>query len=227
MSGPIQWVSIKGFEVTQSEITNAQYQACVDAGACKSPHWDDKSCLIYQNRELVKRALPTGSRRGDMPVVCISWRQAKAFARWTGGRLLSESEWEFLARSGDKTYIYPWGKDEATCERAVMSLPQGAGCGAEQPWPVCSKSMGINSMGLCDLAGNVWEWVEDSYAPSYERVPTDGSPRRGGGTKVIRGGAFTSDTRGLRASTRGRYSGRDRANFVGFRVARAEFFGEE
>jgi len=228
---PMQWVEIKAFQGSISEVTNAQYYACVSAGRCSPPHWDDARCHIFEKKRLFMGQLPKIGRRGDMPVVCVTWQQAKTFAEWAGGRLFSESEWEFTARSGDRTRIYPWGRDEPSCERSIMAVPivMGrfdakhfeTGCGLSTFWPVCSRPAGSNSYGMCDLAGNVWEWVMDSYRPNHEAVPTDGSPVLGGGLKVIRGGSFASSGRELRASTRGQQIASRPASYIGFRVARS------
>jgi len=217
---PMQWVEIKSFQVSITEVTNAQYKACVDAGACSPPHWDDGRCHVFQGRRLFYGPLPAEARRGDMPVVCVDWAQAGAFARWAGGRLLSESEWEFTARSGERSFVYPWGAEEPGCDRAVMAIELEPGCGLGGLWPVCSRPAGSNSYGVCDLAGNVWEWVIDMYRPSHERVPADGAPVLGGGLKVIRGGGFESSYKELRASTRGQVPPTQPSAYVGLRVAR-------
>lgn len=234
---PMQWVKIKAFQGSISEVTNAQYKACVDSGRCTPPHWDDERCHIFDKKRLFFGKLSKIARRGDMPVVCVTWDQATRFAEWAGGRLFSESEWEFTARSGDRTRVFPWGTDEPSCERAIMAVPiiMGrfdakhfeTGCGISTFWPVCSRPAGSNSYGMCDLAGNVWEWVMDSYRPNHEAVPSDGSPVLGGGLKVIRGGSFASSGRELRASTRGQQPRGTPASYIGFRIARAYSTGED
>ena len=217
---PIQWIEISPFQVSISEVTNAQYKRCVDEGACTPPHWDDGKCEIFKDLSLKQGSLPALMRRGDIPVACVDWQQAQRFATWASGRLLSETEWEFIARSGEKSYIYPWGRSEATCDHAVMTHRGKSGCGFGVPWPVCSKPSGSNNAGLCDLAGNVWEWVADRYRPDHEQVPKDGSPRLGAGRKVIRGGSFASNPSELYASTRGQLEPRRSSNTLGLRVAR-------
>lgn len=219
---PMQWIEISAFEVSVSEVTNAQYKQCVDAKVCTPPHWDDKSCEIFTDLNLKNDVLPAQMRRGDMPVVCVDWNQAQTFARWAGGRLLSETEWEFIARSSEKSFVYPWGQTAADCSKAVMHTGAKSGCGFGVPWPVCSKLSGASHIGLCDLAGNVWEWVADQYRPNHEKVPADGKPFLGGGRKVIKGGSFSSNSEELYASTRGQLGPRGRSNSVGFRIARAE-----
>ncbi len=217
---PIQWITVKAFEASISEVTNAQYQKCVDEKACTPPHWEDGTCQIFEKRKVTYGKLPESWRRGDMPVVCVTWTQASTFAKWANARLLSEAEWEYVARNREKSYIYPWGTDTPSCEYAVMENAQGAACGLEQIWPVCSKPIGHNSFGMCDLAGNVWEWVMDSYRPDHEKVPVDAKPVLGGNLKVVRGGSFTSSPKELRASTRGQLESNRMANYLGFRIAR-------
>src|ERR1019366_1841587 len=98
------------------------------------------------------------------PIVCVSLEQAKAFSKWVGGRLPSQPEWEYAARSGGKDQKYPWGNEKLTCERAIVDDPGcedsgdlavcpdekpedhpfglGNGCGSGSSWAVCSRPKG-------------------------------------------------------------------------------------
>jgi formylglycine-generating enzyme required for sulfatase activity len=175
-AAPVHRVSVKPFEMAKSEVTFKQYDACVKAGDC-SPISDTCASAAFRGE--------------DQPVVCVSWQQADDFAKWAGGRLPSEAEWEYAARSAGKEQKYAWGNDAPTCERAVM-YQKGYGCGREATWPVCSKSKGNTEQGLCDMAGNVWEWVEDWHHGSYKGAPSDGSAwiDPAGSYRVIRGGSW-------------------------------------
>jgi len=190
----IEWVSLGAFEISKTEVTVAQYRACVDAGACTAPN--DKS---------VKKSCNWGhSGRDNHPVNCVDWNQATTFARWAGGRLPTGEEWTYAATSGGQSWEYPWGNEPATCDRAIMDVG-GDGCGQDRTWPVCSKPAGNSTQGVCDLAGNVWEWTD-------ERV--------GDSERVYRGGSWFYAAPILRASSRGRGVPSFRFLGLGFRLAR-------
>ena len=151
---PVHSVTVPGFKMARTEVTVCQYESCVTAGACTAPSSD-----CTQGAD-------------DEPVVCVDWDQSKAYCAWAGGRLCSEAEWEYAARNGSAGNKYPWGDTDPTCDDAVWS---GNGCSASGPAAGCSKSAGNDKWGVCDLAGNVWEWVEDDYHSDYAGAPTDGS----------------------------------------------------
>lgn len=155
---PRHHVTVKSFEMAKTLVTFEQYRACIEAGACTPA---SSSCMS------------PAFTADDQPVVCVRWDQAKIFAEWAGGRLPSEAEWEYAARSAGKDQQYPWGDEEPTCERAVISQ-DGDGCGKRSTWPVCSKPKGNSEQGLCDMAGNVWQWTQDWYHDSYQGAPGDG-----------------------------------------------------
>ncbi len=208
---PVRAVNVPDFELSRTEVTVDQYAACVSAGVCGVPDVGD-AC----NWGLADR--------GSHPVNCVDWAQAVTFAAWAGGRLPSEAEWEYAARSRGHSQNYPWGDAPPTCERAVADDPNagGAGCGANSTRPTCSRFAGNTAQGLCDMAGNVWEWVEDWSGP-YDEAPTDGSARTEQGAtehRVLRGGGWRSDEGLLRAARRGGDAPSLRADGTGFRVAR-------
>lgn len=158
-----------------------------------------------------------------MPAINVSWVDAKQYVGWlaqlTGKeyRLLTEAEWEYAARAGASTR-YSWGDDlgmgSANCD----------GCGSQwdlqQTAPV--GSFRPNRLGLYDMHGNVWEWVEDCLHADYEGAPTDGSPWAEGNCneRVIRGGSWIGYPVGLRSALRFWYSSDDHGVDLGLRVAR-------
>ena len=220
---PVHRVTVPTFEMSKTAVTFKQYRACVSAGGCTPAHVDDGTCFVYTAGSVWGYGTLPSSFQGDsQPVVCVDWDQAQAYARWAGGRLPTEAEWEYAARSGGRDWKYPWGNEEATCDRAVMN-DGGSGCGRKSTWPVCSKPRGNTTHGLCDMAGNVWEWVQDWYHDSYKGAPTDGSAweKPTGSYRVNRGGSWFSIAWRVRAANRRDDDPRYRYGYLGFRLARS------
>ena len=161
--------------------------------------------------------------RGRRPAINVSWDDAKTYLAWlsrkTGKpyRLLSEAEFEYAARAGSTT-AYPWGNDigkgNANCD----------GCGSQwdnrETSPV--GSFKPNAFGLYDMAGNVWQLVQDCYQDNYNGASTDGSANTSGGcvNRVGRAGSWNSNPQFLRAADRSRNTTDDRDGSIGFRVGR-------
>lgn len=216
---PVHKVSLSPFKMSKTEVTVAQYRACVKAGACTEP----------KNETLFGTCNWDQEGREDHPINCVDWSQARAFANWVGGRLPTEAEWEFAARGTGKALgeerTYPWGEKKATCARAVMNDGSGNGCGVGNDkgptWPVCAKKVGNTPEGLCDMAGNVWEWVADWYGTYESTAQEDPSGPKSGSSRVIRGGSWGDSAVHLRGASRygDRSGGRDGG--VGFRVVAA------
>lgn len=198
---PRREVVVPAFAISVSEVTNAQWRACLQ----------DKGCGGYE---------PTysGSERANYPVISVSWRDARAYAEWlskkTGAtyRLPSEAEWEYAARAGSNT-PYWWG-DTANRKQASYG-PFG------QTKPV--RSYPANPFGLYDVHGNVWEWTEDCWNNSYVDAPKDGSAWSTGDCEFapLRGGSWNSLANNLRAANRKRSRRDGRGLNAGFRVARS------
>jgi formylglycine-generating enzyme required for sulfatase activity len=205
---PVHSVTVPTFEMTQTEVTVAQYGACVDVSVCTVPG----SGGTYDNWGVAGRE--------NHPVNRVDWNQSVAFCVWVGGRLPSESEWEYAASNGASKNMYPWGGETATCDYAVM-YEGGYGCGTGFTMDVCSKPAGNTSHGLCDMSGNVWEWVQDWRHDNYTGAPADGSAWDDSGLyRVKRGGSFNAGADMLRASFRGGGTPSFQDSYVGFRCGR-------
>ena len=193
-------VAVRAFQMAKTLVTKAQYQACINAGICTAP-----TCLW-----------PAEAGEENLPVVCVTWDEARQFSQWAGGRLPSEAEWEYAARSAGKDWKYPWGNEDATCEKAVT-----LGC-ARRAAPVCSKPAGNTQQGLCDMMGDAWEWVQDWYHASYDAAPTDGSAWESpaASDRVIRGGSWKFDAGFARSANRFVLGPGNRRDALGFRPAR-------
>ena len=155
---PAHTVSVADFEIMRTEITNAHYQACVEAGACS----------IAQQGGYYTYGLD----EQNYPLNGVSWFQLNDFAQWVGARLPTEAEWEYAARGRGRNVRHPWGNEPPSCLYMVMD-EGGNGCGQGFVSPVCSKPEGHTPQGLCDMAGNLLEWLQDEWHPNYEGSLTD------------------------------------------------------
>jgi formylglycine-generating enzyme required for sulfatase activity len=148
----------------------------------------------------------------------LTWYEAFAFCIWDGGRLPTEAEWNYAAAGGDEQRVYPWGSADADDLHAVFC---GASCSSAQE--VGSKSpTGDGKWGHTDLAGNVYEWLFDWYERPYPQVTCkDCANTLLTSGRAFRGGAFSSDAKGLIASARNGANPWDPSTGQGVRCARA------
>ena len=204
--GPQHRVTIgKPFAIGETEVTFAQWDACVAAGACRRDVSDN------------------GWGRGDRPVINVGWSDATRYAAWLRGvtgklyRLLSEAEWEYAARAGTITR-FSFGDDDTELGRYAWYFKNSE----RKTQPTGAKA--ANAFALHDMHGNVYEWVADPWHGNYDNAPSDGSVWRddaGPRWHVVRGGAWYFDAKELRSANRaGPPSGLQDGN-VGFRVARS------
>ena len=221
--GPMHRVTIaKPFAVGVYEVTVGEFGRFVDATGHATRNW----CSGLDESDDGRNWQNPGYRQSERhPVVCVSWDDAQAYVGWLtqqtdkAYRLLSEAEWEYVARAGTTT-TYHWGdrieRDRANCD----------GCGSR--WDDAQAAPGgsftANGWGVHDLHGNVWEWVADCWNNNYYGAPTDGSTWTSGdcGTRIARGGSWFNAPSALRAAARDSWLGtRWRDNSGGFRIARS------
>jgi len=204
---PQHRVMVPSFAVGKYEVTFAEWDACMNGGGCNGYRPDGE-----------------GWGRGPRPVMFVSWEDAQAYVAWLskqtgkGYRLLSEAEWEYVARAGSTTR-YWWG-DEIGRNRANCGE-----CGSQWDYDQTAPvgSFEPNPFGLYDVHGNVWEWVEDCWHGGYADAPSDGRTWEGGNCyeRVLRGGSWGSEPRYLRSAERTRINPDLRNVFIGFRIARS------
>ncbi|MBK8694740.1 MAG: formylglycine-generating enzyme family protein [Deltaproteobacteria bacterium] len=213
--------TLPAYEIDRTEVTRENYERCVRAGRCTGP-----------------RPLDARFRDPRQPVVGVSWFQATAYCAWVGARLPTEAEWEKAARGGDGR-TFPWGETYPTLRMATFGHEEHTG----HPDPVGSHPGFPSPYGALDLAGNVWEWVDDPYDPYAYREPTvaptceralaslnDLRTRRVRGftgsnplpttcERVLRGGGWNYGGAGLRSSNRVHHAPSYRLVMSGFRCA--------
>jgi formylglycine-generating enzyme required for sulfatase activity len=212
--GPRRVVTISApFAAGRCAVTFDEWDACVAEGGCKGKD--------------------PGLGRGRRPVVAVSWKEAQAYVAWlsrkTGKtyRLLTEAEWEYVARAGT-TSAFWWGDTISTTQANYNGncTFRGSAKGEYRQVTVPVDSFQPNPWGLYNVHGNVWEWVEDTWRSDYKGAPADGSAwvqrNCDGVPRGMRGGSYQVGPGFLRAAYRGYYptANDDAAPSLGFRVAR-------
>jgi len=193
-----RWIEVPARWYESREVTNRRYAKCVEAGACTRP--EDSTAFDDPNLR-------------DHPVVGVSWRQARAFARWSGRRLPSEAEWERAARGEITEIRFPWGNDRRRELANVWVDPRDALDGA-------TKAVGSYpslGYGMKDMPGNVWEWCEDRYQQRLSAATDGGGAARQGWGRVVRGGSWRRAIDMARVSTREWFDDDYFADDLGFR----------
>ena len=221
VEGPQRYVTIEfPFAAGVYEVTFDEWDACARAGGCGG---------VIPDHE--------GWGRGRRPVINVNWDEAQAYVGWLSDemgqeyRLLSEAEWEYVARAGTETARY-WGETPANQCRfgngadalALANNPEQrtveCSDGSAETAPVGSYEP--NGFGLHDVMGNVWEWTQDCWNERYSEGPPDGSAWESGdcSTRVARGGGWAHAPEDLRSASRSRTPAGARYDALGFRVAR-------
>src|SRR5262245_45763768 len=196
--GPQRQVTIaRPFAAGKFEVTFAEWDACVAERGCKQQPdhgWGR-------------------TRQPMMPVMMVSWNDVTQqylpwLSRKTGKtyRLLTEAEWEYVARAGTTTPFW-WGASISTSQANYDGQPYAGGPkGENRSETVPVGSFPPNPWGLYDVHGNVWEWVQDCWNGNYNGAPSDGTARTTGdcATRIRRGGSWFEGPVDLRSANRGR-----------------------
>jgi formylglycine-generating enzyme required for sulfatase activity len=199
---PIHQVYLSEYQIARHPVTNAQYELFVKANSYAAPkHWKNKK-------------IPPGKE--NHPVVNVSWKDAQTFCAWAGVRLPTEAEWEKAARGTDGRK-YPWGNEPPTEELCNFNSNVG------DTTPIGSYPKGASPYGVLDMAGNVWEWVNDWYDEKYYSVSPSVNPQgpASGTRRVLRGGSWFNGDGNVRSARRSIFDPDVWINFVGFRCVRS------
>jgi formylglycine-generating enzyme len=238
------------FAVSRYEITRDQYEAFVRAtnrtvgGDCltdrrKHGDWQYDAATTFRD--------PGFAQAGDHPVACVNWEDARAYLAWLntqtdgGYRLLTEVEWEYIARGGaTQNLVYPWGNDpsqgcafanvfDRTTRQAYAGMDTSGyrvfdpmDCDDGQLKTSAAGSKKPNAFGVYDIIGNVQEWVEDCYTASRDQLSESGVPPllRDCARRLVKGGSWGTLAHNVRIAERISYPATHRDDSIGIRVAR-------
>ena len=201
---PVHKVELDAFYIDKYEVTNAQYKACEEDGACSPPRssLSNTRQSYYGNEEF-----------DDHPVIQVNWHQANAYCQWRAARLPTEAEWEKAARGTDGR-TYPWGEElNETFANFHWQVGDTSAVG--------SYESGTSPYGVYDMAGNVWEWVSSLHAPYPYRADDGREALDADGLRVVRGGGWGHEgDNSVSASYRFAYDPGSTNIDLGFRCAR-------
>lgn len=240
--GPVREVAIaRPFAAGRTEVTVAQFRKFVAATGYRAARgcyaWDGKAPSLLPDADWADPGYgrPVGD---EEPAICLDWRDATAYVAWLAAktgqpyRLLTEAEWEYVAKAGSRA-TFPWGDDPAAGCRYANLYDESAAraIGAPiVPTPCDDGYAGVapvgrfapNAFGLHDMTGNAWEWVQDCYAMPYPPLPVDGTAQQTTGCdrRGVRGGSWITETSRQRPTFRGRDPEDRVSQIFGFRVAK-------
>lgn len=159
---PVHTVRLRDYLISQTEVTVGQYRECVKDGVCSKPSCDSS----YMSANWTDQP---GSNE-NQPINCVTWPQARTFAKWLGADLPTEAEWEYAARGGERFTHSGSNDPEAVGWYETNESKKEPRVKRVKP----VKLKRPNGYGLYDMSGNLYEWTLDEYQRDYEGAPSDG-----------------------------------------------------
>ncbi len=213
--GPQHEVEISGFWMSATEVTNAQYNAFLEANKKNRVVWEWEKA-----KESGTNAPDLDAKfKGDnQPAVMVSWENAKAFCKWVrnGVTLPTEAQWEYACRAGSKG---PFGMGKDGVQITAENLDDYAWYKANADG--VTHAVGEkkpNDLGLYDMHGNAWEWCSDWYGTYPADPAKDPTGPLNGNDRIRRGGGWDSEVKNSRSAQRAGNSLNQKFNMLGFRL---------
>ena len=229
---PVHRVYVSEFFIGRFPVTQEEYARFIRAARYPAPSIRGLPLIASGGRDGLFRELaapyawadtqPPGGR-GSHPVVLIRYDDALAYCQWLSEglnrvvRLPTEAEWEKAARGGVEGQRYPWGNDIDPARCNFLADPSTKRQHGTRP----TGTYPPNPYGLCDVSGNVWEWVSDWYTNDYYAASDVRDPRgpESGNMRIVRGGSWVNDNLAmLRCAYRHEVPPDTYAYSVGFRI---------
>jgi len=174
------------FLMSRTEVTVAEFRACLEAGKCQAEHFETYEYSRFCNLGAAGRA--------DHPMNCVRWEGARDYCAFAGMRLPSFAEW-LQASGGAQGRTYPWGDTAPDCTLAAYHSREGRGCGTDATFPADSLPGGASPHGVLHMSGNVIEWTFSTHSTcEAEPVNEEDRARMEGETlRYVAGGSFADD----------------------------------
>ena len=225
-------VTLSAFRMSKYEITNTQYAAFLNAKGIGSNGLDPTGAyptdtLIYAEKNwgvyYGRNGWIPAAEFENAPVVNVTWYGATEYAKYVGGTLPTEAQWEYACRAGTTTTFntgdclsmpkllasYKWSVPYSTCNISNLPIPVKPQPGGNYP---------PNSFGLYDMHGNVWEWCSDWYEDFTATPQTNPTGPTIGKYRIGRGGSFNDEATWCRSALRSYWEPNTKGNLLGFRV---------
>ncbi len=232
-ASPQHQLHVDGFSIGKYPVTNGEFAEFVTAGGYQiKPHWTTIGWRWLESRRVTEPGFWNDPQfnAARQPVVGVSWYEAVAYCNWQSEkysrrfRLPTEAEWEKAARGADDARVYPWG-NQFEANRA-NTAERGLG----RTTPVDAFPEGASPYGVCDLAGNVFEWTLSKWGKNWQDMEyaypyrsDDGREEiEGSAARVMRGGSWFNQAIEAQVWHRARYLAGSRGSNIGFRVVEAQ-----